>query len=83
MKGLDEETLRREHPIANLLPGWSFRMEEQSPEVWRVEGTDVWGRTVGDIGIDVQRVFASCVGMATAISRQLAANAAPPSPFCP
>ncbi len=70
---LDEEAVRRDYPIADRVPGWYFRMIEQSPCAWCVEGTDLWGRKVGDTGSDEHRVLASCIGMATEINKRLAA----------
>jgi hypothetical protein len=72
---LNEEAVRREYPIADRVPGWFFRIREQSPCVYRVEGTDLWGRTVGDVGTDVDRLLESCAAAAAEINRQLAANA--------
>jgi len=75
VKKLDEEAVRRDYPIADCVPGWFFRMTEQSMCVWRVEGTDLWGRKVGDVGTDENSVLENCVAMATEINKQLAAKA--------
>jgi hypothetical protein len=72
---LDEEAVRREYPIVGRVPGWYFRMNEQSMCVWRVEGTDLWGRKVSDVGTDENRVLESCIAMATQIDKQLADKA--------
>jgi hypothetical protein len=72
---LDEEAVRRQYPIVDRVPGWFFRMTEQSMGVWRVEGTDLWGRNVSDVGTDENRVLESCVAMAIGINKQLAAKA--------
>lgn len=73
VKKLDEESVRHDYPIADRVPGWFFRMTEQSNCVWCVEGTDLWGRKVGDVGSDENRVLASCIAMATKINKQLGA----------
>ena len=72
---LDEGLVRRKFPIADRVPGWYFRLFERSPGCWCVEGTDLWGRTVGDAGDHEDRVLDSCIAMATEINRQLAAKA--------
>lgn len=71
---LDEDAVRRQYPIADRLPGWFFRIHEQSVCVYRVEGTDLWGRTVGDTGTDESRLLDSCASAAAEINRQLAAK---------
>ena len=72
---LDETAVRREYPIVDRVPGWFFQMFEHSGCVWRVEGTDLWGRRVSDVGTEENRVLESCLLMATEINKQLAAKA--------
>lgn len=75
VRKLDEEAVRRKYPLADRVPGWFFRMYEQSAGVWHVEGTDLWGRTVGETGTDEKLVLDSCAAMAAEINRQLAVTA--------
>ncbi len=69
----DEADIRKTFPIDNRVPGWFFRCEEQSNNVWRAEGTDLWGRTVGATDSDYDRVLNQCIRMAEDINAQLAA----------
>ena len=69
----DEAEVRKAFPIDNRVPGWFFRCEEQSNSVWRAEGTDLWGRTVGATDSDDVRVLDQCIRMAEGINAQLAA----------
>jgi hypothetical protein len=43
---LSEEVVRQTHPIVGRVPGWFFSCEERSNNVWRADGTDLWGHTV-------------------------------------
>ena len=70
----DEQWGRREYPIADRVPGWFFRISEQSAGVYRVDGVDLWGRLVNDVGTDENRLLESCAAAATEINRQLAAK---------
>ena len=60
------------YPIADLLPGWYFRLRETSNQAWLAEGTDLFGRQVscrvteGDVR--------PCVAMAEKIQRELDAK---------
>jgi hypothetical protein len=71
---LAEAAVRREFPIADLVPGWFFRSYEQSAGTYRVEGTDLWGRQVANIGTDEADLLKSCAAAAAEINRQLAAK---------
>ena len=71
---LDEHRVRREYPITERVPGWFFRISEQSAGVYRVDGVDLWGRVVNDVGTDENRLLESCAAAATEINRQLAAK---------
>ena len=71
---LDEATVRRSFPIGDRVSGWFFRLEEQSPGVWRVEGTDLWGRMVSDVGSDEEKLLESCFTAAERINAQIAAT---------
>jgi hypothetical protein len=57
---LDEPTVRREFPIADLVEGWFFRCREVSAGVYRVDGTDLWGRKVGAEGTDPEKLLRDC-----------------------
>ena len=46
----DPEDVRRRYPLADLLPGWFFRFDEESPGHYLAEGTDLWGRLVSVSG---------------------------------
>lgn len=48
----DPAVLRRRYPLADELPGWFFRVEEQSSGHYVAEGTDPWGRIVSVSGGD-------------------------------
>lgn len=73
---LDEAEVRKVYPIGDRVPGWFFRCQEQSNNIWHVEGTDLWGRTVGATDSDDIRVLNQCVAMAEGINAQLAAASA-------
>lgn len=70
VRKLDEETVRLDYPIAGRVPGWFFSIKEQSNNVYRVEGTDLWGRTVSEIGTNPDRLLDSCAATAAEINRQ-------------
>ena len=72
---LDEELVPKTFSNRRPLRGWYFRLFERSNGCWCVEGTDLWGRTVGDVGDDEDRALASCIAMATEINRQSATKA--------
>jgi hypothetical protein len=44
---MSEGETKRRYPLVDRVPGWFFRVEEISPGAWRVDGTDLYGRTVG------------------------------------
>jgi hypothetical protein len=43
---LDPEIVRAKYPLSDRLPGWFFRVSEESPGHYVAEGTDLSGRTV-------------------------------------
>ncbi len=61
----------KEYPIADLLEGWFFRVREVSYGVYRVEGTDRWGRTVSRIGEKPKELISACVNDARAIAANI------------
>jgi hypothetical protein len=71
---LDEAVVRSRYPISDRAPGWYFRISEQSAGVWRVEGTDLWGRAVSKIGTDENLLLDDCVAAAVAINDRIAAH---------
>lgn len=70
---LDENEVRKAYPIGDRVPGWFFRCEEQSNNVWHADGTDLWGRTVSATDSDYTRVLIQCIKMAEDINAQLKA----------
>ena len=43
---LDPDIVRAKYPLSDRLPGWFFRVDEESPGHYVAKGTDLWGRTV-------------------------------------
>lgn len=68
---LDEATVREEFPIVDLVDGWFFRCREVSAGVYRVEGTDLWGRSVGNDGTDPDKLLQDCAESARGVRRQV------------
>jgi len=54
-------SLRREYPIAGILPGWYFRVKEVSFGCYVAEGQDTSGRTVSRKGLDAEALLAQAV----------------------
>jgi hypothetical protein len=52
IKALDKLKLQRMYPLADLVEDWYFRWDETSNGCYKVEGIDIWGRTVSVTGID-------------------------------
>lgn len=71
---LSEDATRRAYPITGTVPGWYFRAVEASAGVWRVEGTDLWGRRVERTGTDLDELFARCREDAAAVAQEAAAS---------
>ena len=68
-----ERELLREYPIGGLVEDWFFRVEEQSPGHFLVEGTDRWGRLIsGSAPGDPEATLRECVVEAQNISRSSA-----------
>jgi hypothetical protein len=57
---LDEITVRREFPIADLVEGWFFRCRRASIDGYRADGTDLWGRRVVANGTDPDALIQEC-----------------------
>ncbi len=65
---LDEPTVRRDFPIADLVAGWFFRCREVGVGgVYRVEGTDLWGTRVRAEGTDPEKLLRDCAESASGI----------------
>jgi hypothetical protein len=55
----------QQYPIADRLPGWYFRTRKVLPDLWDVEGEDVYGRKVSSSGVmDKERALDRCVEVA-------------------
>ena len=67
LHSLSDEELKV-YPITDLLEGWFFRVCEVSYGVYRVEGTDRWGRTVSRIGEKPKELISACVNDAREIA---------------
>ena len=57
---LGEEEVERQFPLAELVPGWFFRVTEISNNGYKAEGTDLWGRQVSRSGSDPDVLLAEC-----------------------
>jgi hypothetical protein len=71
----DPAAVRAEFPIAGVVNGWFFRSKEVSPGVYRVDGTDLWGRVVSRSGIDPDALLAECAADAREINQRVANEA--------
>lgn len=47
--------------IDDYIEGWVFRVEEVSPNIYRVDGEDVNGYTAHGVGIDPDVAFDACI----------------------
>ena len=68
---LPEGEFRTRYPIAGTTLGWRFRATETSSSVWRVDGSDRFGRQVSRQGTDVDRLQEQCEADARDINRAL------------
>jgi hypothetical protein len=64
VRKLDEDTVRRDFPIADRVPGWFFRVDEVSNGAYRAIGTDLWGRRTETAGSDPEHALADCIDWA-------------------
>ena len=69
-----DKRLLREFPLANVVPGWFFRVREISPGAYRVDGTDAWNRRVSRTGSDRDATLKLCEVDARAIQSQVDAH---------
>jgi hypothetical protein len=53
-------------------------VEEISPGAWRVDGTDLYGRTVGRTGSNPDELLTECCADAAEIERRVANDRRPP-----
>ena len=58
---MSHSSLKREYPIAGILPGWYFRVREVSFGCYAAEGQDISGRTVLCKGLDAEALLAQAV----------------------
>jgi hypothetical protein len=67
------EEIIQEFPIQGLVKDRYFRIREVSNGVFRVEGSDIYGRTVSKIGIerDSQKMLDDCVVYAKEIQSKV------------
>ncbi len=70
VRRMAESELLRRYPVKGATPGWYFRVTETSSNVWLVEGTDAFGRTVGHQGLDPDELLARCEADAAGINEQ-------------
>ena len=56
----NKEQLKAKYPIADLVTGWFFRVEEISNGAYQAEGTDLNGRTVSCEGSDPDLLLQKC-----------------------
>jgi len=68
---LSELVVRRDFPIADRVAGWFFRIHEVSAGAYRVDGTDLWGRTVSRTGTDPDALIIACEKDAKGIEAQV------------
>ena len=60
----------REYPLADLVEGRYFKIEEVSASAYRAEGTDLWGRRVSHSGADPDEALAKCAEYARCVIAQ-------------
>jgi len=70
IKALDKCDLQQKYPLADLVGDWYFRCDEISAGCYKVEGIDIWGRTVSVTGIDPDSLLKKCIVDAKAINSQ-------------
>jgi hypothetical protein len=72
---LTEKFLRKHYSITGTVKGWFFKLEETSNNVFRVEGTDIYGRKVSRTGYgDSDALLRQCEADAEYILSQLTAK---------
>jgi hypothetical protein len=64
---LNAAKIAQEYPIADLVEGWYFKLEEVSSGAYRAEGTDLWGRRVSYSSTDPDEALAKCTKYALSI----------------
>lgn len=64
------EEMILQYPIADRLPNWDFRSNKRLPDLWDVEGEDVYGRKVSSLGVtDKESALDRCVDAARRLSK--------------
>jgi hypothetical protein len=71
VRKLNPDTVALKFPIAGLVEGWFFRVDEMSAGSYCVEGTDLWGRRVSNSGVDGDALLKQCAEDARAIQASL------------
>jgi hypothetical protein len=67
---LSAAKVAREYPLADLVEGWYFKVEEMSAGAYRAEGTDLWGRRVSYSGPDPNEALTKCAEYARGVIAQ-------------
>jgi hypothetical protein len=57
---MDQTQVAAAYPLADLVPGWYFRVREVSAGQFVAQGTDLFGRTVSEQGNDPRQVLRAC-----------------------
>ena len=65
------DDMLKEYPIESSVAGWFFSYREVSSNVWVVEGSDLWGRTITRTGTDEKALISECEADARAINNQV------------
>jgi hypothetical protein len=47
--------------IDDLVNGWSFRVDEVSSNVYKIDGIDKKGNRVSNYGVDAEKVLSACI----------------------
>ena len=68
---MPRESVVLEYPIEGVVPGWFFRVREESPGCFHAEGMDLFGRKISREGTDPEDVLKSCTDGALSIIEQL------------
>jgi hypothetical protein len=66
----DPAEVQSAFPIVGVVDGWFFRQSEVSPGTYVVEGTDLWGRMVSQVGGDPDELLTLCAADARRINEE-------------
>lgn len=70
-KKIEVSEIIKEYPIADKLDGWFFSLNEVSPGMYEIKGTDQWNRQVGRTGFDPEKMLEDCIEDAKEIIRRI------------